>query len=116
MEIRAVDIVRDPDGLALSSRNAYLSAHERTVAAALNRVLREVAEAVAGGTPAAEACARGRAALEAAGFSKVDYVEVRDARTLEPVERPRAPARAFAAAWIGRTRLIDNMPVNASAR
>lgn len=109
--IVGVPIVRDADGLALSSRNAYLSAEERAVAVELNKVLRQVAEAVAAGAPAAEAAAKGREALLAAGFRKVDYVEVRDAETLAPVDGPGRHARVFAAAHVGRTRLIDNMPV-----
>lgn len=113
VEIRGVPIVREADGLALSSRNAYLSPAEREIAANLNRMIRSVADAVAGGAPCADEAARAAAALTAAGFDAVDYVAVCDAETLTPFARiePRRAARVFAAAHIGRTRLIDNVPV-----
>lgn len=112
--IEGVATVREPDGMALSSRNAYLSPDQRRIAVNLSGVLRQVAAAVAKGAPAAAETARGLDALEAAGFDSVDYLEVRDAETLEPVAAVTAssrPARVFAAARIGGTRLIDNMPV-----
>ncbi len=111
--IEGVPTVRDADGLALSSRNAYLSPDERAVAARLNQILDAVGAAVAAGASAADEASRGRAALIEAGFDSVDYLEVRDAETLAPVEQPTRPARVLAAARIGRTRLIDNMPVPA---
>jgi pantoate--beta-alanine ligase len=115
VEIRGVPIVREADGLALSSRNAYLSPAEREIAANLNRVIRSVAVAVAGGAPGPEEEARAAAALREAGFDAVDYVAVRDASTLAPIEHiePGAAARVFAAAHVGQTRLIDNVPVQA---
>ncbi len=109
--IEGVAIVRDPDGLALSSRNLYLSPDERRVAAQLNQVLQAIATAVAAGASGDAEAASGRDALIEAGFESVDYLEVRDAETLAPVDHPEHPARVFAAARIGRTRLIDNMPV-----
>jgi len=113
--IRGVAIVREDDGLALSSRNAYLSADERGIAANLNKVLRHLATAVAAGAPCAEEIAAARAALDKAGFTAIDYVEVCDAETLAPLAKVDRPARVFAAARIGKTRLIDNMPVPAAA-
>ncbi|MGH6996157.1 MAG: 4-phosphopantoate--beta-alanine ligase, partial [Stellaceae bacterium] len=106
VRIEGVPTVRESDGLALSSRNAYLSADERACAPLLHRVLRDVARSFAGGD--ATAPDRGMAALLAGGFAKVDYLAVRDAETLE-APRPRRPARVLAAAWLGRTRLIDNV-------
>ncbi|MDE1904509.1 MAG: pantoate--beta-alanine ligase [Alphaproteobacteria bacterium] len=106
VRIEAVPTVRESDGLALSSRNAYLSADERARAPLLHRTLRDVARDFAGGDAAAPD--RGIAALLAGGFAKVDYLAVRDAETLEP-PRPGRPARVLAAAWLGRTRLIDNV-------
>lgn len=108
VRIEGVPTVRESDGLALSSRNAYLSADERACAPLLHRVLRDVARGFAGGDAAAPG--RGIAALLAGGFAKVDYLEVRDADTLE-APRPSNPARVLAAAWLGRTRLIDNVPL-----
>jgi pantoate--beta-alanine ligase len=110
VEIRGVPTVREPDGLALSSRNRYLSPAERATAPKLHAVLAEIAAASRNGTPVAGRIAAGRAALEVAGF-RVQYLAVCDARTLAPVERVDGPARVIAAAFLGRTRLIDNLPV-----
>ena len=112
VRITGVPIVREPDGLALSSRNAYLSPDERRVAPALARALRDLARTLAR-EPAAisREIDRGRAELIRAGFD-VEYLEIRDAETLAPVvELVTAPSRALAAAYLGRTRLIDNAPV-----
>ena len=110
--IQAVPTVRAADGLALSSRNAYLSAEERRAAAALFRVLSGMAAALAEGARSADEVVHGSAALKAAGFGRVDYLAVCDAGTLVPVARVSGPARVLAAAWLGETRLIDNVPVN----
>lgn len=111
VEIVGVPTVREPDGLALSSRNVYLSPVERRTAAILYRVISEIATGVAAGNPAGPLVAEGRRVLEEAGFGPVQYLEVADEATLTPVERPTAPARVIAAAFLGRTRLIDNVPV-----
>jgi len=112
VEILAGPIVRDADGLALSSRNAFLSAQQRTIAPALNRALRNAAAAVAEGAQAAVAEAEARRALETAGFDAIDYVEVRSADSLERlVDAVSVPARVLAAARLGRVRLLDNAPV-----
>jgi pantoate--beta-alanine ligase len=103
--------VREPDGLALSSRNRYLSPDERTRAPHLCRALRDCAEAIHAGTDLAEAVTEARTALASAGF-EVDYVEARHAETLAPVASPAdGPVRLLAAARLGATRLIDNIPV-----
>jgi pantoate--beta-alanine ligase len=103
---------RDAHGLALSSRNAYLSADELEIARRLNVVLREAGEAARKGAVAA-AEAEAVRALGAAGFDPVDYVAIRRADDLAvfAADRIDAPARILAAAWLGRTRLIDNLPV-----
>ncbi|MGE0596083.1 MAG: pantoate--beta-alanine ligase [Hyphomonadaceae bacterium] len=104
--------VREHDGLAMSSRNAYLSADERRIAARLNIVLHDtVRELHQGEVGVAEAEAEATRHLLAAGFSAVDYVAVRDAATLDPIADLSKPARILAAAWLGKTRLIDNMAV-----
>ncbi|MSR21478.1 MAG: pantoate--beta-alanine ligase [Gemmatimonadetes bacterium] len=111
VRIEGVPTVREPDGVALSSRNAYLTPAERAVAPALYRSIRSVAQAVAeGGNPDREA-ARGVEALERAGFGRVDYLTLRDAETLQPVADASRPTRVLAAAWLGRARLIDNVSV-----
>lgn len=111
LEVAGVPIQRDADGLALSSRNAYLSADERLAARMLPRILVETCQAVREGAAVGEALARARDGLAAAGFGPVDYVELRDADTLEPIAQLDRPARLLAAATIGRTRLIDNLAV-----
>jgi len=109
--IVGVPTVRDADGLALSSRNVYLSAEERSIAPNLHRVLRETAATIAGGEPPAPALCRATAALGERGF-KVEYLELRDAATLAPLaDTPIQPARLLAAVHFGRTRLIDNIPL-----
>ncbi len=115
VRIVGVPTVREPDGLALSSRNQYLSPEERRAAPVLHRVLARIARRFAAGAEPAPLLAEGRAELEHAGFGPVQYLEIRDADTLEPVSRPARPARVLAAAYLGRTRLIDNEPVGGSA-
>ena len=112
IEIIGVPTQRDADGLALSSRNAYLSAEERIAARALPRVLGETAQAIREGGDVATALAAAAAKLASAGFDAVDYVELREADTLAPLDRLDRPARLLAAARIGKTRLIDNLAVS----
>jgi len=109
--IVAVPTQRDDDGLALSSRNAYLSPEERSAARALPRALGEAAAAITRGMPSATAIAAAIKRLHDAGFDPVDYVELRDAETLELVDTLDREARLLAAARLGRTRLIDNLAV-----
>lgn len=112
VEIVGVPTVREADGLALSSRNRYLSPAERAAAATLPRTLFEIAERLAmAPTEVSRRVAWGRDRLAKAGFAKIDYVEVCDAESLAPVDVVAGPARVFAAAWLGRTRLIDNVPI-----
>lgn len=111
IQIVGVPTARDSDGLALSSRNAYLSEAERAAAVALPRALDEAAAAITGGGSVPDALDRARARLTAAGFEPVDYVALCDAESLRPLLSLDRPARLLAAARIGRTRLIDNQPV-----
>jgi pantoate--beta-alanine ligase len=113
VEIIGAPTSREQDGLARSSRNAYLTAPQRETAGVLNRILARAARALGDGADVAAAEAEAVAALKTAGFDSVDYVEARAADDLArlgpgPVDRP---ARVLAAARIGRTRLIDNLPV-----
>ena len=110
--IHGVPTQRDADGLALSSRNAYLSAEERIAARALPRVLGETAQAIVEGALVAPALEAAHARLASAGFDPIDYVALCDAGTLAPMTRLDRPARLLAAARIGRTRLIDNIAVH----
>lgn len=109
--IHGASIVREADGLAMSSRNAYLTSNERKIASKLNRVLREVIARAKAGAAIAEVEDFGVTALCDAGFASVDYVALRDAQTLTPIADLGRPARVLAAARIGATRLIDNMSV-----
>jgi pantoate--beta-alanine ligase len=111
VEIVGVPTQRDADGLALSSRNAYLSDDEREAARALPRALGEAAAAIEAGRDVAETLAAARERLAKAGFDPIDYVELCDAETLAPLAAVERPARLLAAARIGRTRLIDNLAV-----
>ncbi len=111
IEIIGGAIVREPDGLAMSSRNAYLKPKERKIAGQLNLVLKDVAARVRDGETIPIAEIAGKAALLEAGFNSVDYVAIRDAETLAAINSPSRPARALAAAKIGVTRLIDNLNV-----
>jgi pantoate--beta-alanine ligase len=111
VEIVGVPTVREADGLALSSRNFYLSEEERRQAMALPRALEAARAAILGGTAVAEVLAEARDALLGGGFAKVDYVALVDAATLEPVDAPEGEMRLIAAAVIGATRLIDNLAV-----
>ena len=112
VRIVGVPTQRDADGLALSSRNAYLSAQDRRAARALPRAMVEAAQRIRDGGDVADALRQAREALESAGFGPIDYVELRDAATLEPVASLGRPSRLLAAARIGRTRLIDNLAVD----
>ena len=111
-EIVGVPTVRDADGLALSSRNAYLTAEERADAVALPQTMQEAATAIAAGSPVADILSDAKARLLRSGFQKVDYFELRDADTLALLDDFTRSARLLAAAHIGRTRLIDNIPVS----
>ncbi|WP_184718358.1 pantoate--beta-alanine ligase [Caulobacter sp.] len=114
IEIIGAPTARADDGLALSSRNAYLSAEERAAAVALPDAMKAAAAAVAAGGRIDEAEAAAVAALEAAGFGPVNYVEVREAGDLSrlgPGPIGAAKGRILVAAWLGKTRLIDNMAV-----
>ena len=111
VDVLGAPTVREADGLALSSRNAYLSGDQRKIAAQLNRVLLNVGERARAGIPVAQAEAEGAASLIGAGFDRVDYVAIRDAETLVQLRAIERPARVLAAARIGSVRLIDNRPI-----
>lgn len=104
--------VREADGLAMSSRNAYLSAEERVIAARLSAEMNAVAAVARARGDVAAACEAAGRALLSAGFREIDYVAVRNAVTLAaPTGEAGEPLRVLMAAWLGRTRLIDNTGV-----
>jgi pantoate--beta-alanine ligase len=109
--IEGVPTVRESDGLALSSRNVYLTPEQRALAPALYRTLQEMARRLEAGEAVAAVSADGLAALRRAGFSAVDYLDVADAETLAPLASLDRPGRVLSAVWLGKTRLIDNISV-----
>ena len=113
VEIIGVPTVRDMNGLALSSRNAYLDDAQYQVAVQLNRTLKSMGQEILSGKSINAAEDHAREALLKAGFEKVDYITARNADTLAPPERGNKNLRLLAAAWIGRARLIDNMALSA---
>ena len=110
-EVVGCDTIREADGLALSSRNVRLDALSRAQAPGLYKVMTRTAAAIKGGADVATALAQGREELRQAGFSEVDYLDLRNAALLEPMVTLDQPARLLAAAWIGGVRLIDNIGV-----
>jgi pantoate--beta-alanine ligase len=110
VEIKGAPIGREADGLALSSRNSYLSPEERAIAPVLHQTIQQVASDLAQGRGADDASEAARFRLEAMGL-RVDYVAVRDPDTLKPLHGPVKTARVLAAIHLGKTRLIDNVPV-----
>jgi pantoate--beta-alanine ligase len=116
VEIVGVPTVREADGLALSSRNAYLSSDERSRAIALPNALKDARDAILGAVPVATALRQAKQALVDAGFLHIDYVALVDATTLDPIDAPEGEMRLIAAATIGKTRLIDNLPLVVESR
>jgi pantoate--beta-alanine ligase len=109
VEIVGVPTVREADGLAMSSRNAYLSADERRRAVALPNALNAARDAILGGGSVPAALQQAKQSLVDAGFLRIDYFVLVDAATLEPLDHPAGEMRLIAAAVIGTTRLIDNL-------
>lgn len=111
VEIVGVPTIREEDGLAFSSRNAYLSKDERIRAVGLKLALNKARAAIRGGAAVAAALKGAKQALADAGFLKIDYLALVDATTLEPIDDPKGEMRLIVAATIGTTRLIDNVAV-----
>jgi pantoate--beta-alanine ligase len=112
VEIVGMPTIREPDGLAMSSRNRRLAPGGRKTAVAMHRELMAAARTVGDGrTSCTAAAAKAAQALLVAGFDKVDYLTVVDAESLAPIEHVAGPTRIAAAAWLGRTRLIDNVAI-----
>jgi len=109
--IVGVPTVREPDGLARSSRNAYLTAEQRARAVTLPNALKAARDTISGNGSVGSALAQAKQALVNAGFLKIDYVALVDAATLDPLDTPQGEMRLIAAATIGSTRLIDNVAV-----
>lgn len=111
IEIMAGAIIREKDGLAMSSRNRYLSSEERTIAGQLNTILKTAIIELHQGTPSIKAEETATQSLLEAGFTKVDYVKFVNSDTLLPIENHAQPIRLIATARLGKIRLLDNMAV-----
>lgn len=109
IEIIGMPTMREADGLAMSSRNQYLSKEERTTASSLYAVLKETAEKIQQGEPVSEALHKAESALLEKGFTHVDYCALCQAETLEFLDAPEPNCRLLVAAHLGKTRLIDNI-------
>ncbi|MCW2307745.1 pantoate--beta-alanine ligase [Rhodobium gokarnense] len=111
IEVVGCPTVREADGLAISSRNVHLTPDERAIAPKLAEALRAAAHALEGGADLAPTLEIAKAAIVAAGFSEVEYLELRAEADLSPLSVADRPARLLVAAWLGNTRLIDNVKV-----
>lgn len=111
VRVEGVATLREDDGLAMSSRNAYMTPEQRAIAPWLIRALTGVADGLRAGAKAADLCPMAASGLLKAGFDSVDYIEVRDAASLAPAETLDRPLRILVAARLGKTRLIDNIGV-----
>jgi pantoate--beta-alanine ligase len=109
--IIGVPTIRESDGLAMSSRNRYLSPAQRKIASALPQIMHETVAELRAGNVAPPTLAGAKSRLHKAGIDRVDYLELCDEQSLQPIAIARPPARLFVAAFIGKTRLIDNWPV-----
>ena len=110
-EIIGAPTIREADGLAVSSRNVFLSKANRETASKVSEILRKTATAIALGNDVLVACEEARSELTLAGFSEIDYFEARHSETLEVIQSFENSGRLFAAVWLGSTRLIDNLEI-----
>ncbi len=115
IEIVACETVREPDGLAMSSRNVRLSPRDRAIAPRLAAILFDAARQISAGAAAADVMEQARAALVDAGFRDIEYLDLRSVATFERLGAGSEPARLLVAAWLGSVRLIDNVAVSATA-
>ena len=111
VEIVGCPTIREADALARSSRNVRLSPEARAIASALPREMAKAAQAMRAGAPVHPSLDAAKAALLAAGFDEVEYIDLCDAETLLWIDELSGPGRLLAAAWVGGVRLIDNIAV-----
>tara|TARA_B100000989_G_scaffold161897_1_gene120872 strand:+ start:6524 stop:7375 length:852 start_codon:yes stop_codon:yes gene_type:complete len=110
-EIIGAPTIREADGLAVSSRNVFLSQTNREIASNISKILKETATTIAQGNDVLVACVEARNELILAGFSEIDYFEARHSETLELIQNFENNGRLFVAVWLGSTRLIDNLEI-----
>lgn len=111
VHIVGCETIREADGLAMSSRNVRLTAEGRAKAGVLYAAITAAADDIRAGQSDRMAIREAAEAIRAAGFDRVEYIELRDAATLMPSDDPASPRRMLAAAWLDGVRLIDNIPV-----
>ena len=111
VEIIGAPTIREADGLAVSSRNVFLSKTNREIASNIFKILKKTATTIAQGNDVPVACEEARSELILAGLSGVDYFEARNSKTLELIQNFENSGRLFAAVWLGSTRLIDNLEI-----
>ena len=110
-EIIGAPTIREADGLAVSSRNVFLSQTNREIASNISKILKKTATTIAQGNDVPVACVEARNELILAGFSEIDYFEARHSETLELIQNFENNGRLFVAVWLGSTRLIDNLEI-----
>jgi len=110
-EIIGAPTIREDDGLALSSRNIYLDPKSRSIAPSMYRILNQHASNISNGSDINKSLKLARQNMHDLGFDKIDYLDLRNSQTLEACSDLKQPSRLFAAAWLGSTRLIDNLAI-----
>ena len=111
VEIIGAPTIRENDGLALSSRNIYLDTKSRSIAPSMYSILNQHASNISNGSDIKKSLEIARKNLQDSGFEKIDYLDLRNSQTLETCSDLKRPSRLFAAAWLGSTRLIDNLAI-----
>lgn len=111
VEIIGAPTIRENDGLALSSRNIYLDTKSRSIAPSMYSILNQHASNISNGSDIKKSLEIARTNLQDSGFEKIDYLDLRNSQTLETCGDLKQPSRLFAAAWLGSTRLIDNLAI-----
>jgi pantoate--beta-alanine ligase len=111
VEIIGAPTIREEDGLALSSRNIYLDYQSRSIAPSMYNILSRYASDISDGNDIKKSLQLAKQNMQDAGFEKIDYLDLRSSQTLQACNDIKRPSRLFAAAWLGSTRLIDNMAI-----
>ena len=111
VEIIGAPTIREEDGLALSSRNIYLDYQSRSIAPSMYNILSRYASDISDGNDIKKSLQLAKQNMQDAGFEKIDYLDLRSSQTLQACNDIKSPSRLFAAAWLGSTRLIDNIAI-----
>lgn len=111
VEIIGAPTIREEDGLALSSRNVYLDTKSRSIAPSMYNILNQYASDISNGNDIKKSLQLAKQNMQKSGFEKIEYLDLRSSQTLQACNDIRKPSRLFAAAWLGSTRLIDNLAI-----